>query len=297
MAPKADKKTSMEKASRDTRLSLVMIAKNEERYLAGCQQSASRWVNEIILVDTGSTDRTPEIAREFGAMVYHHAWENDFAKARNQALGYARGAWCLQLDADEELDQDSARQLKALLENPRAQGYRLRIDNLLPGGGVSTFHWPRLFRKTPEVHYFRKVHNQIHIPGEILDSQVRIIHHGYNLDNGGMEQRHGRRVSMIRQWAADEPDNWEAWYYLTQTLVSRPESVEESLATGARALGAGPRATALRPKTSPEYTCRFSRGSASWNAMKNCWPWLPTGPGWCPATRTRPCFRPGRFTP
>ena len=231
-AKKPHGKTSMEKPL----LSLVMIAKDEEANLVRCLQSAAPWVDEIVLVDTGSTDRTPEIAREFGARVYHHAWENDFAKARNQALGYAQGAWCLQLDADEELDPESAKLLGGIIADPMAMGYRLRIDNLLPGGGVSTFHWPRLFRKHPEVHYFRKVHNQINLPGQVLDCQVRIIHHGYNLGADGMGKRHERRVSMIRRWAGDEPGNWEAWYYLTQTLVSRPESVEESLSTGAKAM-------------------------------------------------------------
>ena len=221
---------------RGAELSLVMIARDEEANLPRALISAAPWVDEIILVDTGSTDRTVEIARSFGARVYHHPWQNDFSLHRNQSLAYAAGKWRLVLDADEELDQPSAAQLKKLMQNPRAMAYRLRVDDLLPGGGVSTHHGPRLLRDSPEIRYTRQVHNQVHVPGPVLDCPVRIIHHGYNLDPQAMAKRHGRRVSMIKSWAQGEPDNWQAHYYLAQTLVSRPESVEESLADGLKAL-------------------------------------------------------------
>lgn len=80
-----------------------MIVKDEEQQLGRCLKSAISFVDEIIIVDTGSTDQTCEIATSYGARIYHHPWEGNFSKHRNQSLEYARGRWIFQLDADEEL--------------------------------------------------------------------------------------------------------------------------------------------------------------------------------------------------
>ena len=95
-----------------------MIAKNEERVLARCLASVRAIVDEIILVDTGSTDRTVEIAESFGARVYHAPWENDFSKVRNVSLSYATKDWILVLDADEEIDATDHAQLKSFMGDP-----------------------------------------------------------------------------------------------------------------------------------------------------------------------------------
>jgi glycosyltransferase involved in cell wall biosynthesis len=86
-----------------SRISLCMIVKNEEHCLRRCLDSVRDYVDEMIIVDTGSTDHTVEIAKSYHAQIYHHPWENDFSKHRNQSLSYATGDWILQLDADEEL--------------------------------------------------------------------------------------------------------------------------------------------------------------------------------------------------
>ena len=86
-------------------ISVCLIVKNEEEFLPQCLESIKDVVDEIIVVDTGSTDRTVEIAKSFGAKVYHHAWENDFSKHRNQSIGYASSDWIFILDADEKVVQ------------------------------------------------------------------------------------------------------------------------------------------------------------------------------------------------
>ena len=86
-------------------ISLCMIVKNEERCLARCLESVKDFVHEIIIVDTGSTDKTVEIAREFTDSVYYFEWTDDFAEARNFALQYATSDYILQLDADEWLGE------------------------------------------------------------------------------------------------------------------------------------------------------------------------------------------------
>ena len=87
-----------------TTLSLCMIVKNEESCLDRCLKSVSTFVDEIIIVDTGSTDNTIDIARRYIARVFEIPWEDDFAAARNISLQYAEKDWILILDADEEID-------------------------------------------------------------------------------------------------------------------------------------------------------------------------------------------------
>lgn len=83
-----------------------MIVKDEERYLPACLESVRTFVHEIIIVDTGSKDRTVKIAKKYGAKVFHIPWEDDFSKARNVSLEKATGDWILHLDADEQFEQE-----------------------------------------------------------------------------------------------------------------------------------------------------------------------------------------------
>ena len=89
--------------SREPTISCCMIVKDEEAFLENCLQSIQDWVDEIIVVDTGSRDKTVEIAQRFTDRVYFHPWQNSFSVARNQAMSYATGDWILTIDADEEL--------------------------------------------------------------------------------------------------------------------------------------------------------------------------------------------------
>ncbi len=109
-------------------LSLCMIVKNEERFLAACLASVKDAVDEINIVDTGSTDRTVEIARSFGANVAFREWRNDFGWARNESLQMATRRWTLVLDADEEIAPESLALLRALRETPAGSDRRVRAD-------------------------------------------------------------------------------------------------------------------------------------------------------------------------
>src|SRR5579872_1678651 len=111
-------------------ISLCMIVKNEERFLEQCLRSVADVVDEINIVDTGSTDATVAIAERFGARIEHREWRNDFGWARNEALKMATKRWVLQLDADEELSPESKEQLRALKNVPaHLQGLWIRCVN------------------------------------------------------------------------------------------------------------------------------------------------------------------------
>lgn len=96
-------------------LSLCMIARDNERTLRDALASARPWVDEIVVVDTGSVDQTPSIAAEFGARVKHFPWCDDFAAARNQSLGYAIGQWLFWMDTDGTLPAECGKRLRILL--------------------------------------------------------------------------------------------------------------------------------------------------------------------------------------
>ena len=96
-----------------TKLSLNMIVKNEETNLARALQSVKNVVDEIVIVDTGSTDKTKAIAKSFNAKVFNFEWTNNFSAARNYALEKSDGDWIIYLDADEELSTGSVNELLA----------------------------------------------------------------------------------------------------------------------------------------------------------------------------------------
>ena len=143
------------------KLSLCMIAKNEEKYLGRCLASVRGVVDEIILVDTGSTDRTAEIAQSFGARVGHHAWQDDFSEARNASLELATGDWILALDADEELAPASRERLRPVVEMTEAEGVLICLRSFFPPTALCQYmdvQWVRLFRHRRDFFYLNLWH-------------------------------------------------------------------------------------------------------------------------------------------
>ena len=150
----------MPQPSMQPRLSLSMIVRNEAERLEACLASVAGFVDEMVLLDTGSSDATVAIAERCGAVVHHLPWPGDFAPARNAALEHVQGDWVLVLDADEQLLPDAQPALRQLLQQPD-----LLVVNLLrqergakqsPYSSVS-----RLFRRHPAIRWSRPYHSQI----------------------------------------------------------------------------------------------------------------------------------------
>src|SRR3990167_6711291 len=97
-------------------ISLCMIVKNEERYLDQCLNSVKDLADEIIIVDTGSTDRTKEIAKKFNAKIFDFKWTDDFSAARNESIKHATKDWILVLDADEVLDEEGKKMIREIVD-------------------------------------------------------------------------------------------------------------------------------------------------------------------------------------
>ena len=203
-----DKQASDRTQEKRLTVSLCMIARDEEEWLPRCLESVYGHVDEIILVDTGSEDRTIPIAHGFGARVHRHPWEQDFSRHRNQSLSYASGDWILILDADEELfSEDAARIRNVVGETSRdylfLQGYDLDRNGAVRG----VFNQIRLFRNRMGIHYEGRIHNQLRVAGHGDVTRLRFRHHGYDMPREKMEEKHRRTTSLLREKILEEPDN------------------------------------------------------------------------------------------
>ena len=173
-------------------LSLSMIVRNEEARLEGCLASVKALVNEMVVVDTGSTDATIAIAEAAGARVERISWPGDFAPARNAALDFLSGDWVLVLDADEQLRPEVVPSLRALMAQPD-----VLVINLLRyevGAAMAPYSSvSRLFRRHPALRWSRPYHSMIddsvrtllqtETHWRIADcSEPAILHDGYRPD-------------------------------------------------------------------------------------------------------------------
>ncbi len=169
-------------------LSLCMIVKNEEHNLGACLASAAGLAGDIVVADTGSTDRTVEIARQHGARVFSFPWVDSFAAARNESLRHAIGKWVLWLDADDRLDAaNHARMQELLWTLPDANlGFVMKclcLPDRVSRRSTTVDH-VRLFRRHPALRWRYRVHEQIlpslrELGGDVRWSDVDIHHTGY----------------------------------------------------------------------------------------------------------------------
>jgi len=172
---------------RNATVSLCMIVRNEEENLPRCLGSVRGIFDEIIVVDTGSTDRTRAIAAEQGAKVFEFPWIDDFSAARNESLGHATSEWVMWMDADDSLDEQNRQELLSVLArlDDRAMAYVMKVRCLSSDdGSVTDVDHVKLFRNRPELRFEYRVHEQIlpairRLEGAVAWTNVVIHHHGY----------------------------------------------------------------------------------------------------------------------
>jgi tetratricopeptide (TPR) repeat protein len=207
-------------------VSLCMIVKNEEKFLEGCLLSVKDIVDEIIIVDTGSTDRTKEIAGSFNAKIYDFEWQDDFAKARNESLRHAAGDWVLYLDADERIAGGQEKLFSRLVDRKKAGAYNVWIEGSYTYQDdtvVQRFAYVRLFRRRPSVLFEGTVHEQIN-PSLIkagigIEPCSLVIEHlGYGQGYDIVVEKAKRNCRILRHQVEQEPKNAYARYQLGNTL-------------------------------------------------------------------------------
>ncbi|MCF7762498.1 MAG: tetratricopeptide repeat protein [Verrucomicrobia bacterium] len=195
-------------------LSVCLIVRNEEEHIGRCLASVKDIATQIVVVDTGSSDRTVAIAKEYGAEVYHFEWNDDFSDARNEGHRHARGDWVLILDADEELPVESHKQLLEDMAVENVLGYRIPICNIHEADDSVTYV-PRLFRNAPALFFVGRVHEQIYASViarksewnmEAVLGTARINHYGYDPGLVKRRQKVRRNLRLLERAIQEMPN-------------------------------------------------------------------------------------------
>ncbi|KWX80709.1 hypothetical protein AMQ84_02825 [Paenibacillus riograndensis] len=198
------------------RISLCMIVKNEADNLPQCLKSVRGVADEIVVVDTGSTDSSVQIARSYGARIVNFPWSGDFAAARNAGLKAARGQWILVLDADEELDQGSAGELLLCAEHMEYEAFFLRIHNhrgtSRSSETITVNPILRMFRNRPAFRFSGIIHEQIasvivrEKPAAAMHLSTVVIHHyGYADGVVAKKDKIRRNVDLLKEQLKRSP--------------------------------------------------------------------------------------------
>lgn len=189
-------------------LSFCMIVKNEAQNLSRCLSSVRDYVDELVVVDTGSEDATVTIAQSFGAKIAHFTWCDDFAAARNFAASQVTGTWILTLDADEELIVESSTWREAL---QASDVLAYQIDRLDVGQPITALHLPRIQRNLPDLQYVGRYHEQLTYQQQPLKttqlqplSGLKILHYGYEASSLAAKNLQ-RDIPLLERIQEQEP--------------------------------------------------------------------------------------------
>jgi glycosyltransferase involved in cell wall biosynthesis len=203
-------------------VSLCMIVRNEEHNLRDCLSPVAGLFDEIVVVDTGSTDGTREIAREFTEHVYDFPWEDDFAAARNEMLHRSSGDWIFWLDADDRVAPEEVEKLRCLLSE---LDYSRSIHMITTvcrfehdADGVQLLSHARLFRKSPDLSWKGRVHEQLHPPPNeagyvTFSTNIQVEHLGYSVGAVKLKKMQ-RDIRLLRMDFAADPEDVSTLYHL-----------------------------------------------------------------------------------
>ena len=214
-------------------LTVSMIVKNEENHLPGALDSIKDIADEIIITDTGSTDKTIEIARKFGAKINKINWKDDYSYARNESLNNATSKWVLYLDADERLTLSGKIIIRKIISNApdNAGAFFCEVVSKTwdekNRQSVFTGKYPRLFKNLgyPLIYFFGKVHEQIS-PSiidwgyEILESDLKILHEGYAITEEELKVKVKRNLNILTKHVQDEPEKRLYMVSVRQYVIS-----------------------------------------------------------------------------
>lgn len=235
-----------------------MIVKNEEQLLERCLNSAQALVDEIIIVDTGSTDKTKEIAKKFTDKIFDFQWNDDFSAARNESLKHATKEWILVLDADEIINPEDHETIRTLVQqaDKKVDGFVFErrdytTDEKIRGAeSVPTFdtfvqqHDPqkliraqvrnplvRLFRNMPEIRFNNRVHELIEysLKGHRIEKTSVPIHHFECLRPADtLRKKQEWYAQLSEQKIQEKPDDAQAYYERATTVLSTSKKYEQA---------------------------------------------------------------------
>jgi len=165
-----------------TKITAAVITLNEEKNIADCLKSVS-WADEIVVLDSGSTDRTVEIAKDFTDKVFVEDWRG-YGAQKNRAIELAQGLWILSIDADETVSPELAQEIRRVIEKPTASAYSVRRKNIYRGQWVRHGGWwpdwtTRLFQKGKARFAPSRVHESLTVDGPTAKLDGCLTHHSF----------------------------------------------------------------------------------------------------------------------
>ena len=193
-----------------------LIVKNEQDNLEKTLSNIRTIADEIVITDTGSTDRTVEIALEYADKVLYHEWQNSFSEARNWGLPYSSTKYVCTIDADEWLvNPDSVH--TTLSQHPDTMAFLCPIDSEMPYGRVARHYLPKIFRNQT-AHFEGIVHNQLIHAQPMIATDITFRHSGYNASEDVMEKKRNRTSTLLCKQIDKDPENTFAMMNLARTI-------------------------------------------------------------------------------
>lgn len=216
------------------KISACMIAKNEEKVIARCIESYRMAVDEIIVIDTGSTDRTVAIAKSLGAKVFHFTWIDDFAAAKNYAIDKAKGDWIIFLDADEYFAHGTGNNLPSFLQKLDkgfgAVGCRMLNIDEVKGKVITEVVHVRIFKNDKYLRYVNPIHEEltysnkgVKLQAYLAEREKLVIHHTGYSTNLSKEKAQRNLALLLKQVDGDIAAKPEYFYYIADTYFSMDE--------------------------------------------------------------------------
>ncbi len=215
-------------------LSLCMIVRNSSKTLGACLESIRPWVDEMIVVDTGSTDDTPELAASFGARVFHYPWPDSFSIARNESVRHARGKWILWMDSDDTITPDCGRGVRELAykeHDPSHLAFLMQVH--CPGGEgeLSVVDHVKMFRNHPEIRFENRIHEQIipsvrRLGGEVVWTDLYVVHSGSDQSPEAQARKRERDLYLLRLEEKERPNHPFTLFNLGMTYSDGGENAK-----------------------------------------------------------------------
>jgi glycosyltransferase involved in cell wall biosynthesis len=194
-----------------------MIVRDSARTLGACLESIRPWVDEMIVVDTGSKDTTPEIAKKYGAKIFHFPWCDDFSAARNESLSHATGEWLLWMDSDDTIDAENGRKLRELVDGPHrpetiAYVAQVHCPHEKDGPDYTAVDHVKLFRNLPELRFEGRIHEQIlpavnRLGGTVAWTDIFVVHSGSDHSVEGQAKKLERDLRLLTLEERERPNH------------------------------------------------------------------------------------------
>lgn len=208
--------TEVENRTAQSRLSLCMIVRDNENTIEACLASIRPWVDEIVIVDTGSTDRTPEICRQFDARMFDLPWTDDFSTARNESMKSATGDWIFWMDSDDIIPENQGRRLRKLVDGGHTEdclGYVMQVHCPATDSGAMTIvDHVKLFRNRPELRFEHRIHEQIlpsirRASGNVVFTDIHVVHAGSDQTVEGQQRKLERDFRILKLDLEERPNH------------------------------------------------------------------------------------------